>query len=67
MGKRLALVFAAVGALLSIAGVSAGHASAATSIGKTGLYKGACGETQVWVDGKKLTPDVDCIPPAPNQ
>lgn len=64
MRKRVVLVLGFAAALMGLAGMSAGHASAAQTIGKTGVYKDACGYNQIWVNGQNLGPHyLVCIPP----
>lgn len=63
MRKRVVLVLGFAAALMGIAGISAGQASAAQTIGKTGVYKDACGMNHVWVNGQDLGPQyLVCIP-----
>ena len=64
MRRRLILLFALAGALFGSAGLLASPASAATGLGKTGVYKDACGNNHVWVNGADLGPQyLVCIPP----
>ena len=64
MGKRLLLVLAFAASLLGTAIVTAAPAPAAQVIGKTGVYKDACGNSQIWVNGQNLGPHyLICMPP----
>ncbi len=66
--KRLILLFAFAAALLGAASATPSPASAAQTIGKTGLYKDGCGNTHVWVNGQDLGPQyLVCIPPDPTE
>jgi hypothetical protein len=65
MGKRLLLVLAFVAGL---AAASTNPASAAQAVGKTGVYKDGCGNSQIWVNGQNLGPYyLVCMPPAAPQ
>lgn len=64
MRKRVVLVLGFAAALLGMAGLTAGSATAAQAVGKTGVYKDACGNSQIWVNGQNLGPHyLVCMPP----
>ena len=64
MRRRFVFVFAIAASMLGIAAAFVPSAHAATGVGKTGVYKDACGNNHVWVNGKDLGPEYFvCIPP----
>jgi hypothetical protein len=65
MRRRLIALSAFVLVLAGGAAASAAPANAAAGVGKTGLYKDGCGNTQIWVNGENLGPYyLVCMPPA---
>jgi hypothetical protein len=62
MRRRLILLLAFAASVLGATAVTT-PAHAATGLGKTGLYKDACGNTHIWVNGQDLGPQyLLCIP-----
>lgn len=63
MRRRLIVLSALVSLLLGGVALSAAPSSAA-ALGKTGVYKDACGMNHVWVNGQDLGPQyLVCIQP----
>jgi hypothetical protein len=66
MRRRLILLFSFAVALLGATALSSSANAAA--VGKTGVYKDGCGNSQIWVNGQNLGPYyLVCMPPAAPQ